>query len=136
MDLTLWRVMTYTRVKATEFCPRRTMFQLTTTSHPTDRVPLPANAAFLIGRGDACDMKLNDPSASRVHCRVIAHDGRVTLYDAGSRWGTFVNSKRVFECDLRPGDRIKVGETTLQLTVDTDANPRATGWRGALNSDF
>ena len=98
------------------------MFQLTTANHPTDRVPLPANAAFLIGRGDSCDVKLKDPSASRVHCRVIAHDGRVTLYDAGSRWGTFVNGKRVSECELRPGDRVRVWETTLLLTMDSDAN--------------
>ena len=54
--------------------------------------------------------------------RVIAHDGRVSLQDAGSRWGTFVNGQRVTECDLRPGDHIKVGETTLQLTMDSDAN--------------
>ena len=88
-------------------------------SAPTN---LPRDVIVLIGRGDSCDMKLNDPSASRVHCRVIAHDGLVTLYDAGSRWGTFVNGKRVSECELRPGDRIKVGETTLQLTMDSDAN--------------
>lgn len=94
------------------------MFQLTTPNHSADHVPLPANAAFLIGRGDSCDMKLNDPSASRVHCRVIAHGDRVTLYDAGSRWGTFVNGKRVSECDLWPGDRIQVGETSLLLKMD------------------
>ena len=124
--------MTYTRVKAIEFCLRRTMFQLTTPGHPGDQVPLPPNAAFLIGRGDSCNMKLKDPSASRVHCRVIAHDGRVTLYDAGSRWGTFVNGKRVSECDLRPGDRIQVGETTLQLTINCDANHTTLARRSEL----
>jgi serine/threonine protein kinase len=39
------------------------------------------------------------------------------LYDAGSRWGTFVNEQRVFECDLRPGDKIRVGESILRLKL-------------------
>ncbi len=77
---------------------------------------LPSNVAVLIGRDQSCHIQLQDPSASRVHCRVIEHDGRVTLYDAGSRWGTFVNGQRVTECDLRFDDKIQIGETTLQLS--------------------
>ncbi len=79
--------------------------------------PLPSNVAVLIGRDQSCHIQLQDPSASRVHCRVIEHDGRVTLYDAGSRWGTFVNGQRVTDCDLRLGDQIQIGETTLQLSL-------------------
>ena len=88
----------------------------------SQRVALPANIAMLVGRADSCDVQLNDPSASRVHCRVIAHDGRVTLYDAGSRWGTFVNGQRVTESLLCVGDRIQVGETILQLTLAPAGN--------------
>ena len=94
------------------------MFQITTPGHASKCIPLPADIAVLIGRGDSCGVQLKDPSASRVHCRVIAHDGRVTLYDAGSRWGTFVNGQRVTECDLRPGDRIKIGETVQGIGRD------------------
>jgi len=85
-------------------------------------INLSADLAILFGRSDTCDVQLPDPAASRVHCRVIAHDGRVTLYDAGSRWGTFVNGKRITECDLRPGDKIRIGETTLTLTVEPGAD--------------
>lgn len=98
------------------------MFQLIGPGNSANAITLSTNVAVLIGRGDSCGVQLNDPSASRVHCRVIAHDGRVKLYDAGSRWGTFVNGQRVTECDLWPGDRIKVGETTLQLANVSDAN--------------
>ena len=98
------------------------MFQINCNQQLSDPINLFTNVVVLIGRSDACDVRLKDPSASRVHCRLIAHDGRVSLYDAGSRWGTFVNGQRVTECDLRPGDRIKVGETTLQLTTVSNAN--------------
>ena len=91
------------------------MFQLMGLRNRNAPFQLSVNVATLIGRGESCHLKLDDPSASRVHCRVIAHDGGAMLYDAGSRWGTFVNGKRVYECNLKPGDRIKVGESTLQM---------------------
>lgn len=75
----------------------------------------------LVGRGEHCDIKLDDPSASRVHCRVIARDGRILLTDAGSRWGTFVNGERVEQAELRPGDRVRVGETLLTVSAESDA---------------
>ena len=87
-----------------------------------DPLPLPAGKTIVIGRGDQCDFQLNDPSASRVHCQVIAEDGRVTLTDAGSRWGTLVNGQQVTRCELRSGDEITVGETILQLVLENDAN--------------
>ena len=93
------------------------MFQLILDKEETNPINLPVDLAILIGRGDTCDVQLQDPSASRVHCRVIAHDGRVKLYDAGSRWGTFVNEQRISECDLRPGDKIRVGESILRLKL-------------------
>lgn len=108
------------------------MFQLIGQGHAENAFTLSTNVAVLIGRGDSCGVQLKDPSASRVHCRVIAHDGRVKLYDAGSRWGTFVNGQRVTECDLQPGDRIKVGETTLQLTIVFDAYDVTLARRSAL----
>ncbi len=93
------------------------MFQLILANEETNPINLPVDLAILIGRGDTCDVQLQDPSASRVHCRVIAHDGRVKLYDAGSRWGTFVNEQRISECDLRPGDKVRVGESILRLKL-------------------
>ena len=85
-----------------------------------DPLLLPPDLAVVIGRGDQSDLQLNDPSVSRVHCRVIASRGIVTLTDAGSRWGTFVNGQRVEECDLRPGDCITIGESKLRLEVEGD----------------
>ncbi len=98
------------------------MFQLILDKEETNPINLPVDLAILIGRGDTCDVQLQDPSASRVHCRVIAQDGRVKLYDAGSRWGTFVNEQRIAECDLRPGDKVRVGESILRLKLMPSAD--------------
>jgi pSer/pThr/pTyr-binding forkhead associated (FHA) protein len=97
------------------------MFQLRNLESVT---PLQLGELVLIGRGDACDVRLDDPSASRVHCRLLARDGKVFLTDVGSRWGTFVASRRVADCELRPGDEITIGETVLLL--EATGTPAAT----------
>jgi len=89
--------------------------------HQHQRTPLPAGELILLGRGSNCDIHCVDPSTSRVHCRLLARDGKVFLTDAGSRWGTFVNGKRVQEAELTVGDEITIGETVLRLAVETDA---------------
>ncbi|MCA8991896.1 MAG: FHA domain-containing protein [Planctomycetaceae bacterium] len=100
------------------------MLHLNCSAFSNDRVPLQPGHLLLIGRGSQCDIQLDDPSASRVHCRLLARDGKVFLTDAGSRWGTYVNGQRVTECELRPGDQITVGETTL--TLQAEGTPDAT----------
>eukprot|EP00913_Durusdinium_trenchii_P013344 g12525.t1 len=71
--------------------------------------------AVLIGRGEMCAVRLSDPSASRVHCRVTATNGRVYLEDIGSRWGTLVNGTPTEAREIKPGDRITIGDSELEL---------------------
>jgi len=97
-----------------------------------DPILLPHDLPIVIGRGDQCDVPLDDPSVSRMHCQFIATDGRVTLTDRGSRWGTLVNGQKVKQCDLRPGDQITVGETILTLEVEGDANRTTLARRSEL----
>ncbi len=96
------------------------MYRLSVDQTAAMSIVMPSAVAVLIGRDQSCHLPLQDPSASRVHCRIIEHDGRVRLYDAGSRWGTFVNGQRVTERDLQIGDRIQIGATILQLSLDSD----------------
>jgi serine/threonine protein kinase len=83
------------------------------------RRPLTDHAVLLVGRGEDCDLRLNDPSVSRVHARITLLDGRVYLEDAGSRWGTLVNGIPTESRELAPGDRVEIGDTQLRLEADS-----------------
>ena len=69
----------------------------------------------LIGRDAAADIQLMDAGISRRHAR-LSHlgDGRFRLKDAGSRNGTFANSRRVdSDHTLSDGDKIQIGVMTI-----------------------
>lgn len=83
------------------------------------RRPLTDHAVLLVGRGEDCDLRLDDPSVSRVHARITLLGGRVYLEDAGSRWGTLVNGIPTESRELSPGDRIEIGDTHLRLETDS-----------------
>jgi len=68
----------------------------------------------VVGRTKDCDVTLaDDASVSRRHAE-IRPDGRsFWIADLGSTNGTEVNGKRVSRLELRSGDRITIGQTTL-----------------------
>lgn len=68
-----------------------------------------------IGRLPECDVVLSDPATSRRHARIVRRDGGFVLVDLGSTNGTFVNGEPVTERELRDGDRITLGGTTLEF---------------------
>ncbi len=66
--------------------------------------PLP----FRIGRQADNDLILRDSRASREHARIVLDAGGYKIEDAGSRYGVFVNGKRVESHHaLRNSDRIE-----------------------------
>jgi pSer/pThr/pTyr-binding forkhead associated (FHA) protein len=70
-----------------------------------------------VGRGNT-EIVLHDPDVSRLHCSIeVTSDGKVTLKDLGSTNGTYVNSKRISEVQLRPDDQIQVGGTLLRFVA-------------------
>ena len=71
--------------------------------------------AITIGRAGDADITIPDKLASRVHCGVSFWDDAYFLRDFKSRNGTFVNDKQIEVCRLNPGDRIKVGDTTIAV---------------------
>jgi pSer/pThr/pTyr-binding forkhead associated (FHA) protein len=72
-----------------------------------------------VGRGDDCDLRLSDPSVSRIHARITLVDGHVYLEDAGSRWGTLVNDRPTESRELFPGDCVAIGDTQLRLELES-----------------
>jgi phosphoserine phosphatase RsbU/P len=64
---------------------------------------------FKIGRQADNDLILRDSRASREHARIVRDGAEYKIEDAGSRYGVFVNGKRVESHALRNSDRIEFG---------------------------
>ncbi|HEY6561851.1 MAG TPA: FHA domain-containing protein [Polyangiaceae bacterium] len=76
---------------------------------------------FLIGRGNDCQLALNDPLVSRAHAVVSLQGGTVVLEDLDSRNGVRVNGQRIERIrTLAHGDRIGIGGQELILIRDRD----------------
>lgn len=70
-----------------------------------------------IGTGSNCDIRLKDPLASTLHCRLSRVSGRWMLEDQASVNGTFVNQRLVHRMVLRPGDEIMVGASAIRCEI-------------------
>lgn len=79
----------------------------------------------MIGRGIDNDIVLMDIAVSRKHFRVDRHADGFRLVDLGSGNGTALNGKRVTEVELFDGDRIDVGNSTLEFVSVGRARARA-----------
>jgi pSer/pThr/pTyr-binding forkhead associated (FHA) protein len=76
-----------------------------------------------IGRGRECELRLDDAPEnliSRIHAELtVGPSGALTLHDAGSANGTFVNDERVTApMPVRLGDRITLGRGGPVLVVE------------------
>jgi pSer/pThr/pTyr-binding forkhead associated (FHA) protein len=69
-----------------------------------------------IGRGSDNDVVVRDGKLSRRQATISFDDDGVTVTDARSGCGTFVNGKRVQRARLQIGDRIYLGDTTLEVS--------------------
>ena len=75
--------------------------------------------SLTLGRSSASDVPLSDRTLSRSHARVDLGPGGPSLADLGSRNGTQLNGVRIQgPTPLRPGDRIVIGETTIDVTEE------------------
>ncbi len=74
-----------------------------------------------LGRNTDCDFQIPLGVISRRHCQVLLKNDAVSVRDLGSSNGTFVNSRRVTESPIAPGDTIVVGPVIF--TVVINGNP-------------
>lgn len=78
-----------------------------------DCIPVP-HLPLTIGRSRDNQVALSHPLVSRVHCELFERDGKLFVRDLASTNGTFVGSKRVDECELRPGALLTIGVVTFR----------------------
>jgi adenylate cyclase len=75
-----------------------------------------SKAVITVGRGNANDLVLNDPSVSRFHAVLKLKPGGVAIADRGSTNGIQLNGRRIAqETELRSGDIARVGRYELRL---------------------
>lgn len=66
----------------------------------------------LMGRGDAVDIRLEDPFASTRHCEIVRQGDLYVIEDLGSTNGTYLNEEPLSGPQpLHIGDRIRIGDT-------------------------
>jgi HD-GYP domain-containing protein (c-di-GMP phosphodiesterase class II)/pSer/pThr/pTyr-binding forkhead associated (FHA) protein len=80
--------------------------------------PLGGKSVLSIGRSVQCDIQIPDQGVSRAHCRVEKKDGGYYVSDLGSSNGTLLNGAMVRTAELKAGDRITLGASTLRFGLE------------------
>jgi FHA domain len=80
---------------------------------PDQRLIRLGDGVVHIGRGLAANLRLDDSSVSRRHAVLISRPSGHRILDDRSLNGTFVNSMRIEQYDLRNGDLIAIGRVML-----------------------
>ena len=65
------------------------------------------NDITLVGRNqEICDLAIDRPAISKLHCILVKTDGLLFMRDLGSTNGTKVNGQRVSRGAILPGDEL------------------------------
>lgn len=78
--------------------------------------------SILIGRGRDCEVRIDDPLASRHHCRLERLGREVFVVDLDSRNGTWIGSDQVERRALASSEVIRIGSTTLRVVGGMDGS--------------
>ena len=73
-----------------------------------------AGAELIIGRSHEANVQLQETSISRAHARLFGSGNQVFVEDLKSANGTYLNGQKLaFPQQLRDGDKITIGSTTI-----------------------
>jgi len=70
-----------------------------------------------LGRTKGCDIVLEAPDVSGLHCLVWAFQGGFQVRDCNSRAGTHLNGDRITEATLHDGDILQIGPFSFRLVL-------------------
>lgn len=73
-----------------------------------------------VGTALGSQLRLSDPTVSRVHCQFSPRKGGFRLVDSGSTNGTFVDGVRVRDADLLGSATVRVGASVLRLELGNE----------------
>ncbi len=93
---------------------RRCVLQVTAGTNKGARVSVD-KPIIRIGASSRCDLVLDDPTVSRVHCEIRQIGDRYLLVDRDSTNGTFARDLQVLQVWLEPGIEFMAGETAIRF---------------------
>ena len=79
-------------------------------------------APVTFGRGQDCDVFIDNLAVSTLHARLFLEDDQYVLEDNKSLNGTFVNNVRIDRCLLRDGDSISIGKHSIVFYLHAEAS--------------
>src|SRR5258707_15665256 len=86
--------------------------------------PIPIFASAVVGRSTDCDIRVDDPSVSRRHARIVREDEMgYVLRDLGSRNGTTVRGLRITRHRLIDGAEVGVGPAIFHFSFADRPGP-------------
>lgn len=83
-------------------------------SKPSKRVK---RLITLVGRDPGCQLRLLDPSVSRVHCSLILTKRRFWIVDLLSRKGTLINGEPINCTTPAQGDVLQIGDFRMKIRM-------------------
>ena len=92
--------------------------------------------ATIIGRGETAQVQIADTHASREHCKVFEQGGAWVVADLNSRNGFKVNGVQTTRKNLNNGDKIVIGETTLEFDAGGGAPSKSAGGESKKEAAF
>src|SRR5262249_35839932 len=80
---------------------------------------------YTIGRSAENNLAVSDAQVSRKHAEILQTlpEGTWRIKDCGSRFGTYVNDRRIDEVELHAGDHIRIGQT--EIRIEASGSPAA-----------
>jgi two-component system, cell cycle response regulator len=73
------------------------------------------SSQMVLGRGDECNITIQDNSVSRRHTRFDLDEGAYLVTDLNSTNGTFVNDKPAKQTPLADGDYLRIGNCIFRF---------------------
>lgn len=80
-----------------------------------------APSRLLAGRGDNCEIMLDDPDCSRHHAEFVRDDAGVLVRDLQSKNGVLVSGRKWTERRLKDGDEVQLGRVILAFSDPAEA---------------
>jgi pSer/pThr/pTyr-binding forkhead associated (FHA) protein len=74
-------------------------------------------AAITLGQARGCDIELDAPEVSSIHCVITRGPDGLYIRDCNSRMGTRINGERIKESYLHDSDILQVGPFSFQVYV-------------------